>query len=214
MFKELKTYCDSLEDEFALILPERRRVLESLGEYMAERSIAHDPINATVICTHNSRRSHMGQLWLAAASLYYGFGNVSVTSGGTESTAFHPGAVEALRTAGFRIEKQEDAQNPVYLASLGEVGSSIQMFSKRFDHPENPKYDFAAILVCSEADQACPIVPGAKARFSIPYVDPKHADNTPDERNAYATCCRQIAREMFYAVHAALDSDNQFARGN
>jgi len=157
----------------------------------------------TVICTHNSRRSHMGQLWLRAAATYYGVGGVAVFSGGTEATAFNPRAVAALKRAGFKLHRAGGGENPRYEASYGKTFPSVIMFSKRFDHSDNPKEGFAAVMVCSDADATCPVAPGAEGRFSVPFEDPKNFDGTPYEQSAYDERCRQIAREMLFAVRHA-----------
>ena len=77
------------------------------------------------------------------------------------------------------------------------------MFSKKYDHSQNPQNAFAAIMVCSNADEACPFIPGADARFSLPFQDPKQHDNTPQEGRQYDERCRQIAREMLYTMDNA-----------
>ncbi len=54
-------------------------------------------------------------------------------------------------------------------------------------------------MTCSEADEACPFVPGATARISTPYDDPKAFDTTPQQEAKYEERCQQIARETLYA---------------
>lgn len=199
----LKAYIDSLETEFDLIDDARKKQLEKLGQYIGEKTSAGKPARLTVICTHNSRRSHLGQLWLKAAADHYGVNEIAVFSGGTEATAFNHRAVEALRKAGFEIRKTDETDNPVYEIAAEAAAVALKMFSKKFDHPVNPESGFAAIMVCSEAEAACPLVPGAERRFSLMYDDPKHFDGMPEEATAYADRCRQIAREMFFAMRSA-----------
>ena len=80
----------------------------------------------------------------------------------------------------------------------------MSLFSKTYDSPPNPKDGFAAIMVCTEADAECPFVPGAEARFAIPFDDPKAFDSTARETAEYDETVRQIGLEMFYAMrHAA-----------
>mgnify|MGYP001203514360 CR=1 FL=1 len=200
IYKSLQNYCTTLSEEFNQITPERKTTLEEIGSYIFEKIHAGKAVNITVICTHNSRRSHMGQLWLEAAAAWYGVENVHGFSGGTEATAFNPRAVAAMERAGFKISKLYNTENPNYEARLGKSFSPIIMFSKKYDDPFNPAKNFAAVMVCSEADAACPIVPGAEERFAIPYQDPKHYDDTPSEKDQYDERCRQIAREFFYLM--------------
>ncbi|COZ10247.1 Uncharacterised protein [Mycobacterium tuberculosis] len=56
----------------------------------------------------------------------------------------------------------------------------------------------SAIMTCNNADEGCPLVFGAEARFPIKYNDPKVSDNTPQQTEVYAERSLQIAAEMFY----------------
>jgi len=204
MYKKLVKYSETLPNEFNQIPDERKAALEELGDYIYQKKVGGKASNIVVICTHNSRRSHFGQLWLKTAAIYYGIEDVTTFSGGTEATAFNPRAVDALDRAGFRIMNSgRGGDNPRYLASIGNDYGDILMYSKRFDDRQNPQSEFCAVMVCSEADASCPFVPGADERLSIPYEDPKHFDDTPSETQKYDERCRQIAREMFYAMNHA-----------
>ncbi|MCC6723940.1 MAG: protein-tyrosine-phosphatase [Saprospiraceae bacterium] len=201
--EQLQTYCTNLEGEFALIPEPRQQELAELADYISKKLKSGEAAKLTVICTHNSRRSHIGQLWLAAAATFYGVEGVATYSGGTEATAFNPRAVAAMRRAGFSISGDETESNPRYTAKLGEGTDEITLFSKKYDDPANPQRGFAAIMVCSDADEACPFIPGAEKRFAIRYDDPKAADGTPDEAATYDERCKQIGREMLFAVRHA-----------
>jgi hypothetical protein len=72
----------------------------------------------------------------------------------------------------------------------------LEAFSKKYDDPFNPKGGFAAVMTCSVADKACPIVAGASLRVGLPYDDPKAADGTPEESAVYDQRSRQIGTEM------------------
>ena len=139
----------------------------------------------------------MGQLWAAAAAAHSGIDGVETYSGGTEATAFNPRAGAALERAGFVID-QPGGDNPHCKATVDEDGPVIECFSKTYDDPFNPTKGFAAIMTCSEADEACPVVLGAALRAPIQYEDPKVADGTPEEAVAYDERCLQIATEMLY----------------
>lgn len=199
-YPTLSKYISTLESEFQMIPEDRKNQLREVGEYFSQKIKAKENINVTVICTHNSRRSHMGQLWLWAAANHYGVENFQSFSGGTEATAFYPSAVAAMKKAGFGIKKLDSEKNPKYAATLNGEGEHIKLFSKKYSHEFNPSSNFAAIMVCTSADKACPIVSGAEARFAVPYKDPKAFDGTDEEEFAYEERCRQIAREMFYAM--------------
>lgn len=194
----IERYIASIESEFVDIAEERKAQLEEVAAFVKEKSSANQDVQLTFICTHNSRRSHMSQVWAQTAAHYYQIPMVQCYSGGTEATAFNPRAVKALRNAGFDIEKAEEKANPVYLVSYSHNTEPLKCFSKKFADDFNPQTNFAAIMTCTDADEACPFVPGAEVRFSIPYEDPKVADDTPEEESKYNERCRQIATEMFY----------------
>ncbi|HSK14337.1 MAG TPA: hypothetical protein VK907_14045 [Phnomibacter sp.] len=194
----LQLYADSLPFEFEQIPEDRRKDLDKLAAYVQAQRDSGRPVQLTFICTHNSRRSHMGQIWAAAAAVYYGIDGVDTYSGGTEATAFNPRAVAAMERAGFRIYKAE-GMNPRYRVHLREGDEGVLCFSKKYDDPANPQGHFAAVMTCSQADAECPFIPGAAFRLSLPYNDPKEADGTPEESARYDERCQQIGREMMYA---------------
>jgi arsenate reductase (thioredoxin) len=150
------------------------------------------------VCTHNSRRSHISQIWAQAAARYYGIENVETFSGGTEATAFNPRAVTAMQQAGFDISTIKDDNNPVYKVKFSNDAPALTVFSKKYDDDFNPKADFAAIMTCSHADENCPFIPGAK-RIALTYDDPKDFDGTPQEATKYTERVHEIGREILYA---------------
>lgn len=194
----LANYSKNIEAEFGQIPDERKEQLKKISLYIKTKRASVEHTNLIFICTHNSRRSHMSQLWAQTAAHLYGIENVHCFSGGTEATAFNPRSVRALRKAGFRIEQTDSTSNPVYLVHYAEGIAPVKGFSKKYDDDFNPGENFLAIMTCSHADETCPIVYGATMRIAIPYEDPKESDNTPGEETAYDERCRQIATEMFY----------------
>jgi arsenate reductase len=195
----LDNYRKNIETEFNKIPEDRIDILQQLGDYVISAIKENGKVQLVFICTHNSRRSQFGQLWALTAAQFYGIQNIGAFSGGTESTAFNPRAVAAIKRAGFQIEKQEvNLGNPRYLISNGENLEGNPMFSKKYNDEVNPDTTFCAIMVCSDADEACPHIPGAEDRISMPYDDPKAFDNTDQEENIYDERCRQIAIEMFF----------------
>jgi len=198
---DLAAYVAERQAEFGQIPESRQAELKELTELFGEQLKANSSLSATFICTHNSRRSHMAQLWAQVAAVEYGFADkIKTFSGGTEATAFNPRAVAAMKRAGFQINAQDaEAKNPKYEISLGEGVEKQRCFSKKFSDKVNPQQGFVAVMVCSDADEACPFVPGAASRLALPYVDPKVSDNTPEEAATYDERAAQIAREMFFA---------------
>ena len=196
----LDRYIAEVCQEFNQIGEERKNKLKELSQYINQKQTRNDLIQVIVICTHNSRRSHLGQVWLQVAATFYGIKNFTSFSGGTEATAFNTNAVAALQKAGIRIEKTDKTENPTYKGVYGKDFPPIYMFSKVYSHENNPAKDFAAVMVCTQANEGCPLVSGAEARFSLPYGDPKYFDGMPQQAVAYDERCKEIAREMFYLI--------------
>ena len=186
--------------EFEQIPADRRAALKEAAAFVRERMEQGKAADLTFICTHNSRRSHLSQLWAQTAAAYYGLTNVTAHSGGTEVAACNIRTVRALRRAGFSVVQTGGGTNPVYLAQFSDSQPAVKMYSKLFLSEENPHAGFAALFTCDQAAGSCPVVKGAALRLPILYVDPKNADNSPAEESAYDERSRQIAREMFFLM--------------
>lgn len=189
-----------LEARFDRITPERKQLLDAFAAHVREKTAQSHALRLNFICTHNSRRSHMAQLWAQAASYYYNVRGIRCYSGGTEATAFNPRAVDAMRKLGFNIRKVSEGDNPVYEAMFSDDAPALKMFSKRYDDPFNPSTDFTAIMTCSQADENCPVVAGASKRISVTYDDPKDFDGTPQEEQKYFERALEIGTEMLYVL--------------
>lgn len=185
--------------EFDQIPEDRRDALKQIALFVKSKVDAGESAELIFICTHNSRRSHMSQIWAQTAAAYYGISNVVAYSGGTEATAFNPRAVKAMEDVGFKIKKMSEGTNPVYEVRFADDGNVIKAFSKKYDGDGNPKNGFAAVMTCSQADKSCPFVRGATDRIAIPYDDPKEFDGTPEVNAKYAERVHQIGREILYA---------------
>jgi protein-tyrosine phosphatase/arsenate reductase len=198
MIKSIKTYCDSLSKEFNTISVERKLILEQITQYISEKKSINKPINLVYICTHNSRRSHFGQIWAKVAANYYNIDNVRTFSGGTEATAFNTNAINAINRIGFDIEKKNGNINPIYHIYYDKNETPITCFSKVYNDDENPNSEFAAIMTCSDAEENCPFIPRVELRIGTTYDDPKAFDNTNLQDAKYDERCKQIALETFY----------------
>mgnify|MGYP001029647553 CR=1 FL=1 len=180
------------------LAPERLDLLQHLINYVQEKVTHNRAVNLNFICTHNSRRSHLSQVWAQTIAQYYNLKNITCYSGGTEATALFPVAAETLENSGFKIEKLSNESNPVYAIKYSENNHPIIGFSKTFDADFNPTSNFAAILTCSSADKGCPFIIGAEKRIPITYKDPKVFDNTPQQLEKYTERSLQIATELNY----------------
>ena len=198
---ELLAYLETIESEFVKIPEDRIRILKQITEFIDQRYKSSQTAELVFICTHNSRRSQFGQIWAATAAEYYGIRGLTSYSGGTEATSFNPHAVGAIKRAGFMVDNSSrNPDNPAYKVQTSEGSPVYTMFSKKYDDPVNPSRDHCAIMVCSDADMACPIIPNAIERISLPYEDPKKFDGTPLEILKYDERCREIARDIHYVL--------------
>jgi hypothetical protein len=200
LYPQLKSYCDILKSGFEKITAERKIELEEIASYVLEMRDAHKPANLLFVCTSNSRRSHMAQVWSQIGSYYYAIDSVFTFSGGTEQTRVHPNTLGALRRTGIQIYSNNQGSNPLQYVQVGESIKPWGMFSKKYSDSTNPQKNFAAMMVCSEADKGCPYVEGADMRIGLPYNDPKEFDNTAAMSEKYDERCKQIATEMFYIM--------------
>lgn len=192
MRKNLVENINVFRSHFIEISDERKEILNQLID------VINNNIKKLVfICTHNSRRSQMSQLWARVAADYYSIDGIETFSGGTETTAFNPRAVSALEKMGISFEKSGE-DNPVY--TFESKGNKYKYFSKKYDDESNPKDNFCAVMTCSDADENCPYIPGANFRVSLKYDDPKEFDGTELEEEKYLERSMQIATELFYVM--------------
>lgn len=196
LFSEIENVIKNLNIES--ITAERKEILQSLIDFIQIKVANQQEIRLNMICTHNSRRSHLAQIWSQTASAYFNIKNVFCYSGGTEATAMFPMVAKTLEKQGFKIKAVSDGNNPVYSVKYAQNKHPIICFSKTYDNEFNPESEFAAILTCSSADKGCPFIAGAEKRIPITFDDPKAFDNTPQQAEKYEERSLQIATEMVY----------------
>ncbi|SCY33754.1 arsenate reductase [Nonlabens sp. Hel1_33_55] len=195
MFQKLKQHIEELDVN--TIAEDRKALLDELTAYISFKKKENQPINLNFICTHNSRRSHLGQIWAAAMASYFEISDVLTFSGGTETTAVFPMIIKTLQSQGFRIDIVDESENPLYEAAYGE-DDAVYLFSKIYDDESNPDENFAAIMTCSQADEGCPFIAGTDKRIALTYEDPKVSDGTEQQEATYLERSTQIATEMKY----------------
>ena len=200
LYTKLQNTISSLDSK--VVSEERRQILQPLIDYIQIQTDSDQEIRLNFICTHNSRRSHLTQVWAQAMAAKLGVKNVTCYSGGTEATAIFVAAKEALISAGFQILQLSESKNPVYAINFSQNSHPIIGFSKTFDADFNPTSNFAAILTCSQADEGCPFIAGAEKRIPITYEDPKAYDNSPLQKEKYIERSMQIATEMQYVFQS------------
>jgi arsenate reductase len=121
------------------------------------------------LCTHNSARSQMaeGLLRNLAGDRF------EVMSAGTEATHVRPLAIRAMGELGIDISGQESKTLEKYL-------------KEPFDY---------VITVCDDANEACPVFPGARRRLHWSFEDPAQATGSEEERLRVFQSVRDEIRE-------------------
>jgi arsenate reductase len=196
MFSKIKSIIDTFSP--SKIAAERKEILALLANYIREKQSKDETIRLNFICTHNSRRSHLSQIWAQTMAFHFGIKNVFCYSGGTEATAMFPKVAETLMHQGFDVLKLSEISNPVYAVKYDQNEHPVICFSKEYNHAFNPNSGYIAVVTCNSADEACPVVSGAEARFPVKYDDPKAFDNTELMDLKYAERSLQIAEEMWF----------------
>lgn len=196
LFSEIENVIKELNSQ--TISSERKETLQPLIDFIQKKVSNNQDIRINFICTHNSRRSHLSQVWAQTMANYFSIKNVTCYSGGTEATALFPMVAETLQNSGFKVKILSEGNNPVYSIKYDDDSHPIIGFSKKLDDDFNPKSEFAAIMTCDSANETCPFVPGAEKRIPITFEDPKAFDNTPQQAEKYNERSLQIATELLY----------------
>ena len=217
LLPKIRSHVNALTTSFDLIDETHRQAGEKLVDWIAKNHRPGQPLDVTVVCTGNSRRSILGATMGNIAADYYGMPEIRFHSGGTAPTAFNPRTVTALEEIGVEIvttgkeaaRGEPRTSNPVYRvrwgSSGGPGGPSLEAteFSKHYDDASNPQQGFAALMVCGEADASCPLVKGATLRVSMPYLDPKIYDGGAYEAAKYAERRDDLGRLMLSVMMRA-----------
>ena len=179
-----------------VLTEDRKQLLSKIATAITNELTERNKLNLNFICTHNSRRSQLGQVWAFFAAEYFNL-NIQSFSGGTETTAFHRNTVKTLQHVGFDFNVIDFShQNPKYAIGFKGTDNTIMGYSKKFDDEAN-EYPYIAITTCGHADENCPFIPDAIHRFHMPFVDPKRSDNKPEQNETYLETNKQIAGEIF-----------------
>jgi arsenate reductase len=196
VYSNIETVIASLQVD--TITEDRKLILQPLIDFIKDKVTQEKEIRINFICTHNSRRSHLTQIWAQTMAVYFNLQTVKTYSGGTEATAMFPKVAETLINMGFKIDKIATQENPIYSIKFNDNSHPIIGFSKKYDDDFNPKTAYAAVMTCSQADKGCPFVAGTEKRITITYEDPKLFDGKENQSEKYTERSLQIATEMFY----------------
>tara|TARA_B100000886_G_C20398444_1_gene481503 strand:+ start:133 stop:756 length:624 start_codon:yes stop_codon:yes gene_type:complete len=200
MSKTLKKYIQTiLKNIDKGVEKNRKDKLIELAQTIKNTYKNENNVKIIFICTHNSRRSQFSHAWAYVSSLYFKLDFIKPFSGGTEIDTVNLNVINSLINSGLKIEKTHNSK-VIYLLKSFKKDKGINLYSKVYDSKLNPSKHFIAIMTCSDADQMCPVIRGADKKISLPYSDPRGADNTGLEKEAYDQTCSIIAKEMFYLM--------------
>ncbi len=186
-------------------IDEKRQFIHNkLINYIQGKVDQTQDVNLNFICTHNSRRSHLSQIWAQTMAAYFKIPHVYCYSGGTEATAIFPMTAKTLMNQGFVFKTLRESENPIYSIKYSPNKQPIIGFSKTYFDDFNPQSGFAAILTCSDADINCPFIPDANVRIPLTFDDPKEYDNTPLQEEKYKERSLEIATEL-YAIFSKIN---------
>ena len=153
LYPEIESYVLQRTREFDQISTERKAELQQLANYTGACIAKGQDAKLTFVCTHNSRRSHLTQIWTQIAAVHYEVTHVQTFSGGTEVTACNLRTVAGLKRCGLRFSiKSESSSNPHYAVAFSDMELPLICFSKVFNRPPNPLSNYCAVLVCGLPD--------------------------------------------------------------
>ena len=77
----LSRFINTVEHSFNQIAESRKDVLRNLADFIKKDLDAKSSTQLNFICSHNSRRSHLAQVWAQIAAHRYGLPQVQSYSG-------------------------------------------------------------------------------------------------------------------------------------
>src|SRR5690625_1510750 len=152
MYTKLKEYISERLQGFDTIPEERKRTLQDVAGFISKDLYGKGTVKLNFICTHNSRRSHLAQIWTQTAASHFGIDGVETYHSGTKTTSFNSRAVAAIERAGVRVNIP-GWDNPVVKLRFSDNANTMICFSKTCDNSVNSNKEFAAIMTCSDADE-------------------------------------------------------------
>ncbi len=201
IYPEIQNLIRDIEKKFDSIDHNRKLKLKEFAKNIHAALSDGQHVHLLYVCTHNSRRSHFGQIAAALAIIYYRLKNIDSYSAGTEVTAFHKNGINALLSLGFKTEtaQETDMDNPVIEVKYGN-SPKIICFSKNIQHHDIPRKNLFVIYTCSEAELNCPVIIGASHSISLPHPDPKSSDSDENQKEVYINTFKAICREVFFMM--------------
>lgn len=210
MNEKTRRHADLLTTQFDRIEEAHRKPVGQLADWIVKSYRPGKPLGAVAVCSHNTRRSAMTAAMGNVAATYYGLTDLRFHSAGVAPDAINPRTIATLAEIGVEFigtgreaaRGEADHPNPIHRVRWGKGFEALE-FSKKHTDASIPRENFAALLVCGEADKDCPNVEGAGARIAMPFLDPKVFDGAPFEAAKYAERRDDIGRFLLSAMMQA-----------
>lgn len=199
-YPQLRTLVEAAHSNSLLITAERKKQLQPVVSYLKQTIAIGQSPQLLFVCTENSRRSMLAQVWSEIAAEYFDVKDFGAHSAGSKATALHPNTLAALKRSGLQISVLSEGSNPRYSTAVSESRPPLLLYSKEVNDAALPEKNFAAVMVCVDDAEACPFISNASARIPLPYSDPKKFDGTNEMESAYDRCSLQIAAEMMWVM--------------
>lgn len=203
LFSTISTYLASQDGKQPPVNEIHQASMQKFAQWLKMRG--KKKTDVVVICTGNSRRSILTSTMGNLIAAYRKWPEVRFHSAGTAPSAFNSCTIAALKQIGVEItatgsqakEGKKGEKNPHYKVQWGKDKDAYSLeYSKALGDVSLPGNDFAALIVCSDADKECPVVEGAAIRLALPFEDPKAFDGKPNESEEYAKTRDLIAQTL------------------
>ncbi|MBC8111544.1 MAG: hypothetical protein H7Y04_10830, partial [Verrucomicrobia bacterium] len=183
-----------------LIPSYRRLILHDIATYVINNFLENQFSNLLFVCTHNSRRSQLCQVWGQIAAFHYDLPLVKCFSGGLETENVSEKILQTLEHAGFHVDNPEtqNVYNPQHKVYYSTEFDYISLFSKPYNDAGNPKNNFCTVMNCTPSGEKYQQIDGSKLNVSLIYQNPKDNDDKPDETQVYKQISYKVSLEMFY----------------
>ncbi|HEX9373450.1 MAG TPA: metalloregulator ArsR/SmtB family transcription factor [Roseiflexaceae bacterium] len=131
---------------------------------------ARRPARVLFLCTQNSARSQMAEGILR----HLGQDRVAAFSAGSDPSAVHPEAIEALAAMGIDISRQR---------------------SKHLDAFAGQAFDYV-ITVCDRVREVCPVFPNDPERIHWSFADPAAVPGGDERARAFRQTAQQLVTRI------------------
>ena len=186
MHSALAQYIEARTTEFGLVETDRRLRLDAIASYVRSKVRQQRAASLLFLGRHNSRRSHLAQVWAQTVAAWCEVGVVISYSAGVQPTRLAPAAVDALRRAGFVVDLGQDPSTAK--VSFRADAPPMICYAKDYEALQVPQRNWCAVSVDAGVAAGFPALDEAEERVVLPLED-------PDDD----ALCARVARDLLYA---------------